>query len=194
MEIRSLKSNGVAIKTKQGHVAYNPEKELKTEPILALYSFPVAVKGCGNPIAEGEHIVVNSAGDYEVQGIPIYGRAAKTEVAGKHLYATSYALTIEGMQVLIVSPCVRAKDIKAAVGSFKNIQVLVAPIVESALSAGDVVSLATELGVSVVCTIGGDDKFNKKIEKELGNVEATNSFTVKKSDLHQDAVRTVVLT
>ena len=146
-----------------------------------------------------EVAVIDSPGEYEVNGIFIKGFGTDTTYAGEKKINTAYSMMFEGINLCFLGALASAdslsREVKEGLG---EIDVLFAPIGgEGMLSPADAYKLTLALDVKVVIPMDYNDTkgaLEHFIKEGGGNAETVDKFTFKKKDLEGKEGSVVVVT
>ena len=146
-----------------------------------------------------EVAVIDSPGEYEVNGIFIKGFGTDTTYAGEKKINTAYSMMFEGINLCFLGALASAdslsREVKEGLG---EIDVLFAPIGgEGMLAPADAYKLTLALDVKVVIPMDYNDTkgaLEHFIKEGGGNAETVDKFTFKKKDLEGKEGSVVVVT
>ncbi len=173
-------------------IAYNPETGGKTK-----FGADLMISSLSHPdfhgleaVTYGDKVpfVVDGAGAYEIQDIPILGAMSWVEYEGKKMINTSYLVEFEGMRIVLLGHI----DSMDALTSEAREKLGEADIVVVALGAGlppsKVYNLAKSFSPSYVLVVGdaATDQLVTKVLLDEANQDKTpalDKWTIKPKDL-----------
>lgn len=147
-----------------------------------------------------EPLVVNSPGEYEVQGVFIKGFFSETQYKEKKRINTIYTLNFDGMNIGFLG-ALESKDLDDKTKlELVDMDILFVPIGgEGVLNASDARSLANKLGAKTVIPMHygevGEKDALKKFLKEGGSEDTKplDKLTIKKKDIEDEVGNIIVL-
>jgi L-ascorbate metabolism protein UlaG (beta-lactamase superfamily) len=144
---------------------------------------------------ERQSFIINSPGEYEVDGVFVKGLASKTNYGGEEKINTIYYVSLEGMNLCFLGSLGDANLSAEAKGAIEDVDILFTPISgEGVLDPSEAYKLAVSLEPSVVIPMNFDDKTLKLFLKEGGGEsKPVDKLTIKKKDLEGKESEIVVL-
>jgi len=192
-------------------LAFNPiSKKSKIAPIR--FGADIAFVSLNDPDFNGTEevtrsgkdlFIVQGPGEYEIQGVFVKGFSSTSEYGTSATINTSYAVRLEGMNILFLGALSNSKgdtSIMKDMEDMDGIDVLFVPIGgDGVLDASAAHSLAVSLEAKVIVPMHydgmGDSNALKTFLKEAGaeSVKPIEKLTIKKKDLETMSSEVVVL-
>ncbi len=144
---------------------------------------------------EKQAFVINSPGEYEVNGVFVKGLASKTNYGSNERINTIFYVNLEGMNLCFLGALGDVSLSAEAKGAIENVDILFAPISgEGVLNPSEAYKLAVSLEPSIIIPMNYDEKSLKAFLKEGGGEgKPIDKLTVKKKDLDGKESEIVVL-
>ena len=197
MEIAQQGKRGALFSFKAGSIALNPSKKI-SKAIAVVTTYPVIIAGweIEREIAEHQQLF-SGAGEYEKEGIVLWGIGSETERQGQVIQTTSWSISAEDLRILTLGDIATVKElthIATEVGEV-DIVVLCAPAdKEKRPGVTEYISAVAKLQAKKLILIGDDTKMKTALAKEVGTHESVSGkYTVKKKGLETASLSAIIL-
>lgn len=196
MEIHYQSPKSVAIRTKFCVVSVNIPKKTRKDlkPDIILSTFPVPLAGWWEEGELSGMKVFAGAGEYEKNGVSIYGFGGRVTYDETDLQSTSYLVSDREISCLVLGAIAEKNAIKALRNAVEAADVLVVFCDENSCpSAAEVAGLAAGIGAQKIIPVGDDEEYKRKLKKEIGADEAMKKkYSIRKKSLSEQK-NTVIL-
>lgn len=145
---------------------------------------------------EKQAFIIDSPGEYEIQGVFIKGLPSVSNYGGEKKINTIYTVNFEGMNLCFLGALSDSNIPNETKESIDDVDILFVPIGgNGALSPAEAYKFAVSLEPSIIIPMNFDEKSLKIFLKESGedNTEPIDKLTIKKKDLEGKEGDVVIL-
>jgi L-ascorbate metabolism protein UlaG (beta-lactamase superfamily) len=153
---------------------------------------------------EKQAFIINSPGEYEIQGVFIKGLLSSSNYAGEERINTIYTVNFENMNLCFLGALGNAEIPNETKAGIDDVDILFVPIGSPSINSGsstgvlnpaEAYKFAVSLEPSIIIPMQFDEKSLKAFLKEGGNegIKPIEKLTIKKKDLESKEGEIIIL-